>query len=77
MNDFGVGDIQPNRVKIGKPKLDDVEKLLIKHFGEDWRKDHGDNLLSYYKNVLQRNYDDDIIPENDPCEYLEEVGISI
>lgn len=77
MNDFGVGEILRNAVNIGRPKLEDVEKLLRNHFGQDWKNDHGDDLLSYYKNVFENNNDDDVIPENEPCEYLEEIGISI
>lgn len=77
MNDFGVEDIPPNRVEISKLKLEDVKTLLSKHFGEDWRKDHGGDLLSYYKNVIEKNYEGHTVPVDEPCEYLEEVGISI
>ncbi|CAB3241664.1 unnamed protein product [Arctia plantaginis] len=38
-------------VKIKKPKLSDVEKLLTKHYGREWAEREE---LSYYKAVIER-----------------------
>ncbi|KAF9424323.1 hypothetical protein HW555_000462 [Spodoptera exigua] len=49
----------------------DVNNLLCKHFGDNWKTEPGSSQLKFYKNVL-----DDTTPgegENEePCEYLAE-----
>lgn len=77
MNDFGVSDIPLNNVNISRLKLEDVNKLLCKHFGDAWINDHGNGLLAYYKNVINNSNNDGDEENVEPCEYLEEVGLSI
>ena len=46
-------DISPNPIPVGvrvaPAKLSDVQNLLQKHYGDDWREIE---FLSYYKNVI-------------------------
>lgn len=79
MNDFGVRTILPNKVNISKAKLEDVDKLLRKHYGDAWKDDYGQDLLSFYKNVLDNNVNDNASQDEniEPCEYLPEVGMSV
>ncbi|CAG4952205.1 unnamed protein product [Colias eurytheme] len=75
-------DISPNpittRPKIKKLKIDDVDKLLAKHFGKDWMQRED---LDYYKTVIDchRNNanninvdDDEEFPANQVSELIEE-----
>lgn len=64
----------PKRLSLGtklkNAKLNDVNKLLTKHFGCDWGQQ---DSLSFYKNVLEENnHQEDVAEGDDPiCEYHE------
>lgn len=76
--------ISPNTIIPKKSKVQDVTKLLEKHFGNDWR-----NLddLDYYKNIEEKlnnaNFEsfginDDREANEDLCEHMpEEVNLQI
>lgn len=79
-------DILPDRItaspRVKKEKIDDVDKLLTKHFGKEWRQRED---LNYYKTVIdnQRNSadadtnDDNNVEEALLCEeYPEEPCIN-
>lgn len=52
-------------------KLNDVKKLLIKHYGQEWQKLEE---LSYYKNVLENNTCRETTADeaNSQCQNMEE-----
>lgn len=76
MSEFEVRDVPPLQVNVAALKLIDVNKLLCKHFGDNWKTELGSSQLKFYKNVL-----DETTPgegENEePCEYMEEIGICV
>lgn len=73
----GVRFVEPSNVAISKLKLDDVDSLLAKHYGNHWKTEFA-SKLSFYKNVIENvpTFDGESINE-EPCEYLPEQGISI
>ncbi|CAB3244818.1 unnamed protein product [Arctia plantaginis] len=75
-SEFGIRDIPPFQARISALKLEDVNNLLLKHFGDNWKSELGSDKLLFYKNILETtNFGE---PENEEhCEYLEEVGLSI
>lgn len=73
---FGIREVPPFQTSVSALKLADVNKLLTKHFGEDWKSELGSNKLLYYKNVLEKTFIDEP-EEQEQCEYLEEVGITV
>lgn len=66
----------PNIFPVKKEKMNDVDKLLKKHFGNEWRQLPD---LEYYKNVLDREYnfqenlqtaEDDVVEDEENEEVL-------
>lgn len=51
----------PRGVSVKPAKLNDVNNLLTKHYGDGWQDLEN---LSYYKNVLDRSRRDDIPAED-------------
>lgn len=49
-------------VQIGRPKLDDVRRLLTTHYGEQWESVE---KLRYYKTVLQGSEDAEVANDSD------------
>ncbi|KAL4720419.1 hypothetical protein ACJJTC_002453 [Scirpophaga incertulas] len=76
ISDYDVRDVPPFQVNVSALKISDVEKLLTKHFGDNWQSKE---QLSFYKNILELNSVGDIsIDQSEEiCEHLEEVGVSI
>lgn len=78
-------DILPETIttcpKIKKEKINDVNKLLSKHFGKDWMQRED---LNFYKTVVDRNrnnadandVDDNNMDEAICEEYVEETRVS-
>lgn len=76
MSDLEVRDVPPLLVNVSALKLADVNKLLCKHFGDNWKTELGSSQLKFYKNVLDKTTPGE--GENEElCEYLEEVGITV
>lgn len=44
--------ITPSLIKIKKAKIDDIDKLLKKHYGSEWMQRHD---LIFYKSVIERS----------------------
>lgn len=75
LSDYEIRDVPPFQVNVSALKLSDVNKLLSKHFGDDWKSEE---QLSFYKKALETIPDVGSDEQNDElCEYLEEVGKSI
>lgn len=73
---FEVRDVAPLQVNVSALKLIDVNKLLCKHFGDNWKTELGSSQLKFYKNVLDQTTPGE--GENEePCEYMEEIGICV
>lgn len=64
--------ISPKKISIGvgvkKAKLVDVNNLLSKHFGENWRDFPN---LQWYKDVIDKNNSYDQEEEEETCECTE------
>lgn len=74
--EFGIRTIPPYQARVSNVKLEDVNKLLLKYFGDNWKSELGSNQLVFYKNILDSENVCD--PESEErCEYLEEVGLTI
>ncbi|KAJ8710247.1 hypothetical protein PYW07_009613 [Mythimna separata] len=75
VGDNAVNEAQLNEVNVSALKLNDVDKLLSKHFGDNWK---AEEQLSFYKNALETIPDVGGDEQNeDICEHLEEVSMSI
>lgn len=75
-SEFGIRDIPPFQTNVSGLKLTDVDKLLVKHFGTNWKSKLGSDQLLFYKNILQDTNIGE--PENqEHCEYLEEAGLPV
>ena len=62
--------ITHKRVQNTKEKLNDVDKLLQKHFGDTWRDME---TFEYYKNTINEVRDEDEEDDDCICEPLEDV----
>lgn len=63
--------IKPYEVKMSPLKLNDVIKLLEKHFGLKWKEEFGLGQLKFYKDVLERNnVSNEEIEEEVLCDYF-------
>lgn len=54
------------KAKVKKEKFTDVDKLLKKHFGQEWRSQES---LQYYQNVID-NIDEDVAPGDENEEQI-------
>ena len=57
-------------IQLPETKINDVKKLLLKHFGENWSNNEE---LKYYNNVLESNVSAMLNVSEDPiCEIVEQ-----
>ncbi|RVE45245.1 hypothetical protein evm_010135 [Chilo suppressalis] len=73
----GVRVVEPFNVSVSKLKLDDVDSLLVKHYGCHWKTEFASEL-SFYKNAIENvpTFDGELT-NDEPCEFLPEQGVSI
>lgn len=70
----------PNNVPVKQLKLIDVDNLLKKHFGVDWRN-NPETDLSFYRNLIDTFHEENINENENPDEeeilYPEDDGLRI